>query len=769
MNDEAPRETGSGDVSSGVPPETGRPPGSDRQPMPSDRLAFLVDAGRVLSSSLDYEPTLHSVCRLSVPTMADYCVIDIVGEDGTIRRVATAHRDPEKEALAAELRQFPPIATRATGVPEVLRTGEPALFGEVTDAVLTATTRDDQHLRIVGELGVRSFVVVPLVARGHTLGAITLAYTDSGRRYGPEDVALAEQLAGHAALALENARLYREAQSEITERHRARDELDREHAFLQLLLDVTTAANEAPTLQEALGMALERVRAHTGWPVGHAYLLRESGELQSTGLWSTDDPERFRALREATEAVSFVAGIGLAGRVLATGQPVAIVDVTEDPSFLRSQLAADLAVKAAFAFPVVAGSEVAGVLEFFSGRPVDPEPFFLEVMSHVGTQLGRVVERERASAALRVSEERAREIAEHIREVFWVSDPELTRLHYVSPAYEEVWGRSRDGLYEDPLAWMRAIVPEDRERVAAAAPRRPRGEYEEEYRIARPNGEVRWILDRAFPVTDDAGQVVRIVGIAEDITEQKAAEDERLRLLALERQARAEAEDALQARDELMRMVSHDLRNPLNTIGMAAALLDELSPDEHPHQLDVLRRTTDHMQRLVNGLLDFHRVEAGHGIPVELKPVEAGRLLADGCSLFAMQASANGVEIVRDAPEQLPPILADEDRALQVLWNLTGNAIKFTPAGGTVRVSVRPREQEVVFSVSDEGPGIAEEDQERLFDPFWQAKRTARMGTGLGLPISKAIVEAHGGSIWIESEPDRGASFFFTLRIAETS
>lgn len=729
------------------------------------RLAFLAEAGRILSSSLDYETTLRSVARLATPTVADYCIVDLVDEDGSIRRVATAHRNPDSEALTASLCRFPPDPLLPGGVPKVLFTGEALLVAEVEEEVLRSATRGEEHLRIVHELGPRSFLIVPLNARGRTLGAITLGYTDSDRRYGPRDLALAEELAGHAALALDNARLHRDAQAEIAARKEAREQLDRQHAFLHLLLEITTAANEAPSFREALRIALDRIRTHTRWPIGHAWVPASGGHLQSTGLWSTDDPERFQALLEATREMSLPPGIGLPGRVFASRQAVGIVDVTSDPSFLRSHMASDLGVRAAFAFPVLVGMEVVSVLEFFSGRAVEVDLEFLEVMAHVGMQLGRVAERERAEKAVREGEMRFRQIAENLRDVLWISDPDFSRMSYVSPAYDHVWGRPSEGLQDDPQAWIDAILPEDRERVRVFLEAPSQEGHEIEYRIRRPDGELRWLKSRAFPVADEAGEVARVVGITEDITEGKRVERERARLLALEQEAREKAEDAVRTRDDVLRVAAHDLKNPIHTIKLSADLLVDvpLSEEQREKQFEVIRRTADHMNRLVQGLLDLKRLEAGHGIPIEPRATDVPSLLSQGHSLFEAQAQAKGVEIVREIPSVGVVVRADPDRVLQVLWNLTGNAIKFSKDGGRVLLRAEEQSAEVLFSVADSGPGISPEDRDRLFDPFWQDKRTARLGTGLGLPISKAIVEAHGGRIWVESTPGEGSTFIFTL------
>jgi PAS domain S-box-containing protein len=174
---------------------------------------FLAEAGAVLSSSLDYGTTLESVARLAVPTLADWCTVDMTAGDGTIQRLAVAHVDPDKVQWAYEIsRRFPPQMDSPYGVPNVLRTGLSELFPEITDDLLVETAQNEELLAILREVGMRSALVVPLCARGRTLGAITFIYAESGRRYDHDDLALAEELARRAALAVDNARLYQEAE-----------------------------------------------------------------------------------------------------------------------------------------------------------------------------------------------------------------------------------------------------------------------------------------------------------------------------------------------------------------------------------------------------------------------------------------------------------------------------------------------------------------------------------------------------------------------------
>ena len=178
-----------------------------------DRLSFLSEASALLASSLDYETTLSRVAELAVPQLADWCVIDIVADDGSLRRLAVAHVDPAKVAWAHELeRKYPPDPNSPRGVPNVIRTGRSELMAEISDAVVAAAARDEEHLRLLRRLGLSSYMCVPLVARARTLGAITFVAAESGRRYGPGDLALAEDLSRRAAVAVDNARLYDEAE-----------------------------------------------------------------------------------------------------------------------------------------------------------------------------------------------------------------------------------------------------------------------------------------------------------------------------------------------------------------------------------------------------------------------------------------------------------------------------------------------------------------------------------------------------------------------------
>jgi signal transduction histidine kinase len=232
----------------------------------------------------------------------------------------------------------------------------------------------------------------------------------------------------------------------------------------------------------------------------------------------------------------------------------------------------------------------------------------------------------------------------------------------------------------------------------------------------------------------------------------------------------SDSQQAVRAREEVLAIVSHDLRNPLNAVTLAASLLQtspSLSRDDR-EQIDTIVMSAKRMSRLIADLLDVTRLEGGKRLPIEPESVEVQSLFHEADELFKAQAAANHVRLESKIVDGVPKVHADRHRVMQVLSNLIGNSLKFTPEGGAVAFRAERRDDTVLFVVSDTGPGIPNEHLADIFHPFWQAKRAERMGAGLGLPIAKGIVESHGGRIWVESDQAQGTTFFFTLPVARS-
>lgn len=354
---------------------------------------------------------------------------------------------------------------------------------------------------------------------------------------------------------------------------------------------------------------------------------------------------------------------------------------------------------------------------------------------------------------------------------------EASTILYANAAVERIFGHAPDGLIGGPLA---ALIPE-------------------RMREAHTRGFARYVRtgERRIPWTgvslpglradgtevpleisfgdfvDEEGKR-RFSGFMRDVSERERQRREVERLFQAERQARederalrAEAEAAVRSRDEVLSIVSHDLRNPVSTIAMSAALLDDaaitLAPDQRQRQVGVIRRSAQRMNRLIQDLLDVAGIEGGR-LRMNCSCEPAGAMAAEACESFRPILERRSRTFVSDIAGDLPVLHADRDRILQVLSNLLGNAAKFTPEGGTIVLSAkRAADGGCRYSVSDTGPGMDAEQLAHVFDRFWQAKKTAHLGSGLGLAIAKGIVEAHRGRISVESVPGRGTKFFVDL------
>jgi len=257
------------------------------------------------------------------------------------------------------------------------------------------------------------------------------------------------------------------------------------------------------------------------------------------------------------------------------------------------------------------------------------------------------------------------------------------------------------------------------------------------------------------------------LGSAQELARRASIAIDNVRLLA-------EAQESVRAREDLLAIVSHDLRNPLVVVLASSALLlkSSLPPDQPGkegrarRQVEAIERAGNRMNRLIRDLLDFAAIQAGH-LSVSSHPREVGTLLREVFDALEPLAATKSIKLVDGSPENSGlHISCDHDRVIQLFSNVVGNAVKFTPEGGTVILRADPDDAMVRFSVADDGPGIALEELPYVFDRYYQARRRNRDGIGLGLSIARGIVEAHGGRIWVESPTAAGGggtTFFFTL------
>jgi PAS domain S-box-containing protein len=359
-------------------------------------------------------------------------------------------------------------------------------------------------------------------------------------------------------------------------------------------------------------------------------------------------------------------------------------------------------------------------------------------------------------SALRDSEERFRQLTDNVEDVFWMFSVPARALEYVSPAYATIWGRGVDSLEREPASWLDEVHPDDRvhmSRLWDALATTPH--YEAEFRVVLPDGTLRWVRDRLFPVRDAKGEVYRVARVTSDITRRKEME-------ALLRAADAN-------KNEFLATLAHELRNPLSPIRNAAALLGAGGTDASDRQArarEVITRQVDHLAHLVDDLLDVARISEGK-IVLRQEEVDMKGVIAQALETAGPLIAARGHDLEVVEPAQQIWVKGDPVRLAQSMGNLLHNAAKFTPKGGHIRVEVLLAGETVRIAVQDNGIGIAEDNLSRIFGMFAQAAvppDRAPEGLGIGLSLVSRLLEMHGGRLSATS-PGIGLGSTFTVEL----
>lgn len=367
-------------------------------------------------------------------------------------------------------------------------------------------------------------------------------------------------------------------------------------------------------------------------------------------------------------------------------------------------------------------------------------------------------ERRRVEEVIREREGRYRSLTEAVDQLMWINDAG-GRAIYVNPKWEEMVGVGPDS---QGIRWAELLQPDDRDALFEIRRRSiPAGEpYRMEFRLRMRDGQYRWMISRVVPVKDAGGRVMSWFGSAADIHDLKAAEAEL-------RRAKEEAEAASRAKDQFLAALSHELRTPLTPVLAFSSVLEMnvALPDEIRRQIEIVRRNAELEARLIDDLLDLTRISSGK-LKIEPEPLELAEALEHVVEICREEASAKGLVLERDGARDETVVLADPARLRQILWNLLKNAIKFTPSGGRILMrTLAPAPERIVVEVSDTGAGIEPAEIERIFQPFEQVGKRAG-GLGLGLAISRGLVEAHGGTLTATSDgPGRGATFRVELAV----
>ncbi|WP_449064032.1 ATP-binding protein [Planomonospora algeriensis] len=543
----------------------------------------------------------------------------------------------------------------------------------------------------------------------------------------------------------------------------------REMAMVALLDDITAVAGATDDLKEAARATLSAVCRLTGWPLGHLGVpAADGGVFVSSGVWA-GPIEDFPVLREIAATTRFPPGTGVIGRVAATGEPVWSADLTADPLAVRVLRGRDPGVRAAFAFPVMAIDGVAAVLQFFSRQIAPRDEPLLRVMTAIGYQLGRIVDRRTVQATAQAGRERLQQIIDTCVEGF-VSTDAAGHITEWNTAATRMFGLSRQEVLGRLV--HEAIVPEryrkadetGRVRFLATGRSNVLGRRLE-LAGARPDGS-EFPIEIVVWATREAGEWA-FHAFVHDITERRHAEQALRQAYEAEQQTVARLTELDAAKDAFVATVSHELRTPLTTLtGYLEMLTDiEVDPARRQRMLEAMTRNAARLQDLVEDLLAVNALGAGE-LVVNAAEVPVPRLLQEVVRATNAQARSSGHSIEVRLDPGVDTVVADRDLLVRAISALLSNAVKYSPIGTPITVRAASQDGRVAIAVTDQGVGIDADELPRVFERFYRARYAhdnAIQGVGLGLWLAKTIAEAHGGTIGAVSAPGEGSTFTLAL------
>jgi signal transduction histidine kinase len=532
---------------------------------------------------------------------------------------------------------------------------------------------------------------------------------------------------------------------------------------------------ESSTLDGAIAEILRAVSTDLDWPLALYWIVGpDDRALRCRSIWASEALKRADVV-EASRVGVIAEGAqdDPAGRAYERGEPVWIESLPAAgmAAGTRPGLALAAGLQSAAAFPIGDRAGTIGSIELYSlrARPVDDA--MLSLMAEVGHEICEVFRRAEAQATALETVARSRDELDQVLgvlpdsvtvfggdgRVIYANDAAVRAMGFASRA--DLMRASRDEIVRRFQFWDETGRQLPTEELSSALALRGRRDRKLVRYRSHDAALDRWALTDAVPIMDEHGRVRRVVHIIHDVTNQRRVELENVRLVA-------EAQEAVRAREDLLAIVSHDLRNPLGVVLASTSLLlkSNLPPDKQDRarrQVEAIQRAGNRMNRLIRDLLDFASIQAGR-LSVSLRPQDVAAMVAEVLEVMEPLAAAKSLHLLSDVAAGLA-IRCDHDRVVQLFSNLVGNAVKFTPEGGTITVCAAPEGEVVKFSVVDTGPGISADELPHVFDRYYQAQRKNRDGIGLGLSIARGIVEAHGGRIWVESEEGKGSTFFFTL------
>ena len=678
--------------------------------------------GQALASSLNLDESLTLIAEAALGIMRGRAAtVQLVEPDGG-RLAPKAASGPARQDLVALQGQAGALLT------------ERILLSR--QAIQVSDLWQDFRLDGVGAASsLRGYVAVPLVLRGEVTGVLAIARAEPGA-FSVAEVELLSSFASQAAVAIENARLFGALQGKLRE--------------VSGLYEVSLALGALPQVENTHGQLVERIALLLGVERCAILLHDEAsdeliGQPRAYGL----TPEQVQRLRLRLD------GISASARVWRTGKPYLTNDAQRDPHNVQ-QFAREFGDSSLLIVPMIVQGKPIGLLRAsnkLSGRFSDDDTRLLTIFA---TQAAVVLRNAMLYREVLQERQRLQAIFDNASDGIAIIGPDQRILAF-NPAMEALTGWKADEavtsschhIYKNHddkgISLCHSACP-----MVTLYNRSGGAPYVETIMTTR-DGTQRDVAISYSPIaplgSDDpaAGQVVAIV---RDISRSKEIE---------------------RAKSQFVSTVSHELRTPLASIKASVGVLLASMPEETPEAIvRLLRnidRSTQRLESMVIDLLDLARLQSGR-VRLSLRRVDLAEVAGEAIATIRPLCDAKWQTVTLVAPKRPPLVQGDRQRLGQVLLNLLSNANKYTPDGGEITVRLNRRGPDAVLAVEDDGPGIPPEEQERIFERFYRPENGStqtNVGTGLGLPIAKALVELHGGRIWLRSETGKGSSFYVAL------
>jgi PAS domain S-box-containing protein len=696
-------------------------------------LRFLAESSKELAELRDVPTTLQKIAGLAVPYFADWCAVDTLQPDGSLRRVAVAHVDPTKVELANELsRRFPPGPTAPQGPWHIVRTGRSEIIPEITEPLLLETVKDDEYRRILRDLGVKSYIGVPLQTRGKTLGAMTFTAAESAHRYELADLRLAEDLGQRAAIAIENASLYSDLKA-----------ADRQ-------LRIVTESMSTPVTRCGRDFRYLWVnKPYAEW------IGRPADEIMGRPIGDVLGDKAFEQLRPHFERVLRGEKVQYEEAVNFRGLGRRWINAVYSPTFDGAG---------------VPDGWVAVVLDIDERKRTEQTVRTLLRISErlnstldVDELLGILVEE-----AIHLVGAESGVAGLHMTEGMvchkYYQNGRPVPMEYCWPAKRGLPG----WVLEHKVPYLTNDTSTDHQILHAWC-----AQFGVRSALCMPILNSRQEVLGFFEIHNKEGGFVAsdqekllAVSQAASVAIQNALAYSRVQ------QAEESLREADRRKDEFLAMLAHELRNPLAPIRNALHVM-KMAGTNSPaaeQSRQMMERQVRHLIRLVDDLLDVSRIMRGR-IELRKEPVELAAILAHAVETAQPILDSRQQELVRSVPTESVWLDADPTRLAQVVGNLLHNAAKFSQKAGRVWLTSERRGEEAVVRVRDEGAGIPAALLPHLFELFVQGSSSlerSQGGLGIGLTVVRKLVELHGGKVTAHSDgPGNGSEFIVHLPILQ--